>query len=119
MTKVFCCLMLHVFLFFFLTAGNKKERQGSEVLTLLLQALQSIVSSEALPAPRALVKHLTLQMAALENELHSTLAANAIYKVLIQEFVDVSKFWNANTPRLLNPHGTLRLENLRLVLIHC
>ncbi|KAK3569280.1 hypothetical protein QTP86_026571, partial [Hemibagrus guttatus] len=34
--------------------GNKKERQGSEVLTLLLQALQSIVSSEALPAPRAL-----------------------------------------------------------------
>ncbi|KAM9487286.1 telomere-associated protein RIF1 [Clarias gariepinus] len=35
-------------------AGNKKERQGSEVLTLLLQALQSIVSSEALPAPRAL-----------------------------------------------------------------
>lgn len=36
-------------------AGNKKERQGSEVLTLLLQALQSIVSSETLPAPRALV----------------------------------------------------------------
>uniref|UniRef100_W5KUD7 Replication timing regulatory factor 1 n=1 Tax=Astyanax mexicanus TaxID=7994 RepID=W5KUD7_ASTMX len=36
------------------TAGNKKERQGSEVLTHLLQALQSILSSEALPAPRAL-----------------------------------------------------------------
>ncbi|KAL6484729.1 hypothetical protein MHYP_G00067740 [Metynnis hypsauchen] len=36
------------------TAGNKKERQGSEVLTVLLQALQSILSSEALPAPRAL-----------------------------------------------------------------
>ncbi|TSM68908.1 Telomere-associated protein RIF1 [Bagarius yarrelli] len=36
-------------------AGNKKERQGSEVLTLLLQALQSIVSSEALPVPRALL----------------------------------------------------------------
>ncbi|XP_029567325.1 telomere-associated protein RIF1 isoform X2 [Salmo trutta] len=35
-------------------AGNKKERQGSEVLTLLLQALQSIISSEALPAHRAL-----------------------------------------------------------------
>uniref|UniRef100_A0A4W5RC23 Replication timing regulatory factor 1 n=1 Tax=Hucho hucho TaxID=62062 RepID=A0A4W5RC23_9TELE len=35
-------------------AGNKKERQGSEVLTLLLQALQSIVSSESLPAHRAL-----------------------------------------------------------------
>uniref|UniRef100_A0A8C7LML7 Replication timing regulatory factor 1 n=1 Tax=Oncorhynchus mykiss TaxID=8022 RepID=A0A8C7LML7_ONCMY len=31
-------------------AGNKKERQGSEVLTLLLQALQSIISSEALPS---------------------------------------------------------------------
>uniref|UniRef100_A0A8C7D049 Replication timing regulatory factor 1 n=1 Tax=Oncorhynchus kisutch TaxID=8019 RepID=A0A8C7D049_ONCKI len=36
------------------TAGNKKDRQGSEVLTLLLQALQSIISSEALPANRAL-----------------------------------------------------------------
>ncbi|XP_041700695.2 telomere-associated protein RIF1 isoform X1 [Coregonus clupeaformis] len=35
-------------------AGHKKERQGSEVLTLLLQALQSIISSEALPAHRAL-----------------------------------------------------------------
>ncbi|KAL4635539.1 telomere-associated protein RIF1 isoform X1 [Arapaima gigas] len=32
------------------TAGSKKERQGSEMLTLLLQALQSIVTSEALPA---------------------------------------------------------------------
>ncbi|XP_069052604.1 telomere-associated protein RIF1 isoform X2 [Lepisosteus oculatus] len=36
------------------TAGSKKERQGSEALTLLLQALQSIVSSEALPAHRTL-----------------------------------------------------------------
>ncbi|XP_067299841.1 telomere-associated protein RIF1 [Pseudorasbora parva] len=36
-------------------AGNKKERQGSEVLTLLLQALQSILSSDALPAEHALV----------------------------------------------------------------
>ncbi|MBN3325458.1 RIF1 protein, partial [Atractosteus spatula] len=36
------------------TAGSKKERQGSEALTLLLQALQSIVSSEALPAHRIL-----------------------------------------------------------------
>ncbi|XP_077073107.1 telomere-associated protein RIF1 [Siphateles boraxobius] len=36
-------------------AGNKKERQGSEVLTLLLQALQSILSSDALPAERALL----------------------------------------------------------------
>ncbi|XP_066543736.1 telomere-associated protein RIF1 isoform X2 [Amia ocellicauda] len=36
------------------TAGNKKERQGSEVLTLLMQALQSIINSEALPAQRAL-----------------------------------------------------------------
>uniref|UniRef100_A0A674CYK5 Replication timing regulatory factor 1 n=1 Tax=Salmo trutta TaxID=8032 RepID=A0A674CYK5_SALTR len=35
-------------------AGHKKERQGSEVLPLLLQALQSIISSEALPAHRAL-----------------------------------------------------------------
>ncbi|XP_045068029.1 telomere-associated protein RIF1 isoform X2 [Coregonus clupeaformis] len=35
-------------------AGHKKERQGSEVFTLLLQALQSVISSEALPAHRAL-----------------------------------------------------------------
>eukprot|EP00063_Salmo_salar_P045990 XP_014020825.1 PREDICTED: telomere-associated protein RIF1-like isoform X3 [Salmo salar] len=38
----------------YVTAGHKKERQGSEVLPLLLQALQSIISSEALPAHRAL-----------------------------------------------------------------
>uniref|UniRef100_A0A667ZMZ6 Replication timing regulatory factor 1 n=1 Tax=Myripristis murdjan TaxID=586833 RepID=A0A667ZMZ6_9TELE len=36
-------------------SGNKKDRQGCEVLTLTLQALQSIVSSEALPADRVLV----------------------------------------------------------------
>ncbi|XP_059356010.1 telomere-associated protein RIF1-like isoform X2 [Carassius carassius] len=36
-------------------AGNKKDRQGSEVLTLLLQALQSIMSSSDLPAERALL----------------------------------------------------------------
>uniref|UniRef100_A0A671PMC3 Telomere-associated protein RIF1-like n=1 Tax=Sinocyclocheilus anshuiensis TaxID=1608454 RepID=A0A671PMC3_9TELE len=36
-------------------ACNKKERQGSEVLTLLLQALQSILSSDGLPAERALL----------------------------------------------------------------
>lgn len=75
MTKVFCCsLSLHlIFLcgsFFFFTAGNKKERQGSEVLTLLLQALQAIVSSEALPAPRALVNHLASQ---IENKVHQSL----------------------------------------------
>uniref|UniRef100_A0A672T900 Telomere-associated protein RIF1-like n=1 Tax=Sinocyclocheilus grahami TaxID=75366 RepID=A0A672T900_SINGR len=35
--------------------GNKKERQGSEVLTLLLQALQSIQSSDDLPAECALL----------------------------------------------------------------
>uniref|UniRef100_A0A3P9D0A1 Replication timing regulatory factor 1 n=1 Tax=Maylandia zebra TaxID=106582 RepID=A0A3P9D0A1_9CICH len=35
--------------------GNKKERQGSEVLTLMLQALQSIITSESLPADRVLV----------------------------------------------------------------
>uniref|UniRef100_A0A8C7UR95 Replication timing regulatory factor 1 n=1 Tax=Oncorhynchus mykiss TaxID=8022 RepID=A0A8C7UR95_ONCMY len=39
---------------FYVTAGHKKERQGSELLPLLLQALQSIISSEALPAHRAL-----------------------------------------------------------------
>lgn len=35
--------------------GSKKDRQGCEVLTLMLQALQSIVISEALTADRVLV----------------------------------------------------------------
>uniref|UniRef100_A0A3P8T2Y2 Replication timing regulatory factor 1 n=1 Tax=Amphiprion percula TaxID=161767 RepID=A0A3P8T2Y2_AMPPE len=34
---------------------SKKDRQGCEVLTLMLQALQNIVASEALPADRVLV----------------------------------------------------------------
>nr|XP_019965838.1 PREDICTED: telomere-associated protein RIF1 isoform X1 [Paralichthys olivaceus] len=37
------------------SGGSKKERQGCEVLTLMLQALQSIVTSEALPADKVLV----------------------------------------------------------------
>ncbi|XP_029980674.1 telomere-associated protein RIF1 isoform X2 [Sphaeramia orbicularis] len=37
------------------SGGSKKDRQGCEVLTLMLQALQSIVMSEALPADRVLV----------------------------------------------------------------
>uniref|UniRef100_A0A8C4DQH0 Replication timing regulatory factor 1 n=1 Tax=Dicentrarchus labrax TaxID=13489 RepID=A0A8C4DQH0_DICLA len=36
-------------------SGNKKDRQGCEVLTLMLQALQSIVTSEALPADKVLI----------------------------------------------------------------
>ncbi|KAG7453450.1 telomere-associated protein RIF1 [Solea senegalensis] len=36
-------------------SGVKKDRQGCEVLTLMLQALQSIVTSEALPADRVLI----------------------------------------------------------------
>ncbi|XP_074550421.1 telomere-associated protein RIF1 isoform X2 [Halichoeres trimaculatus] len=36
------------------SVGSKKDRQGCEVLTLMLQALQSIVSSEALPADKVL-----------------------------------------------------------------
>lgn len=39
-----------------LSVGSKKDRQGCEVLTLMLQALQSIVTSEALPAARVLVR---------------------------------------------------------------
>uniref|UniRef100_A0A671Z0L6 Replication timing regulatory factor 1 n=1 Tax=Sparus aurata TaxID=8175 RepID=A0A671Z0L6_SPAAU len=35
--------------------GSKKDRQGCEVLTLMLQALQSIVTSEALPADKVLI----------------------------------------------------------------
>ncbi|TNN48025.1 Telomere-associated protein RIF1 [Liparis tanakae] len=37
------------------SAGSKKDRQGGEVLTLTLQALQSIVTSEALPADKVLI----------------------------------------------------------------
>ncbi|XP_029348755.1 telomere-associated protein RIF1 [Echeneis naucrates] len=37
------------------SVGSKKERQGCEVLTLMLQALQSVVTSEALPADQVLV----------------------------------------------------------------
>ncbi|XP_043848504.1 telomere-associated protein RIF1 [Dromiciops gliroides] len=36
-------------------SGNKKERQGSEVLTLLLQSLKSIVTADAFPVSKALV----------------------------------------------------------------
>ncbi|KAM9347605.1 telomere-associated protein RIF1 [Symphorus nematophorus] len=37
------------------SVGSKKDRQGCEVLTLMLQALQSIVTSEALPADKILM----------------------------------------------------------------
>uniref|UniRef100_K7E160 Replication timing regulatory factor 1 n=1 Tax=Monodelphis domestica TaxID=13616 RepID=K7E160_MONDO len=36
-------------------SGNKKERQGSEVLTLLLQSLKSIVTANAFPVSKTLV----------------------------------------------------------------
>uniref|UniRef100_A0A8C2UNP4 Replication timing regulatory factor 1 n=2 Tax=Chinchilla lanigera TaxID=34839 RepID=A0A8C2UNP4_CHILA len=36
-------------------SGNKKERPGSEVLTLLLKSLESIVKSEVLPVSKTLV----------------------------------------------------------------
>lgn len=39
-----------------LAGGSKKDRQGCEVLTLMLQTLQGIVTSEALPADRVLVR---------------------------------------------------------------
>lgn len=37
------------------SVGSKKDRHGCEVLTLMLQALQSIVASEALPADKILI----------------------------------------------------------------
>lgn len=37
------------------SGGSKKDRQGCEVLTLTLQALQSIVASEALPSKKVLL----------------------------------------------------------------
>ncbi|XP_072468054.1 telomere-associated protein RIF1 isoform X2 [Notamacropus eugenii] len=36
-------------------SGNKKERQGSEVLTLLLQSLKGIVTADAFPVSKTLV----------------------------------------------------------------
>ncbi|KAM9343250.1 LOW QUALITY PROTEIN: telomere-associated protein RIF1 [Pholidichthys leucotaenia] len=57
-------------------SGSKKERQGSEVLTLTLQTLQSVVSSEALPADRVLV----LFEATLEAIPHRVLGS-ASYQV--------------------------------------
>ncbi|XP_036598804.1 telomere-associated protein RIF1 [Trichosurus vulpecula] len=36
-------------------SGNKKERQGSEVLTLLLQSLKNIVTADAFPVSKTLV----------------------------------------------------------------
>ncbi|XP_034072223.1 telomere-associated protein RIF1 isoform X2 [Gymnodraco acuticeps] len=36
-------------------SGSKKDRYGGEVLTLMLQSLQSIVASEALPAAKVLI----------------------------------------------------------------
>ncbi|XP_070770846.1 telomere-associated protein RIF1 [Enoplosus armatus] len=37
------------------SVGSKKDRQGCEVLTLMLQALQTIVTSEAVPADKVLI----------------------------------------------------------------
>uniref|UniRef100_A0A8C2F9R9 Replication timing regulatory factor 1 n=1 Tax=Cyprinus carpio TaxID=7962 RepID=A0A8C2F9R9_CYPCA len=56
--------------------GNKKERQGSEVLTLLLQALQSILSSDVLPAERAL-----LLLEATVNGIPQKVLGSAAYQV--------------------------------------
>ncbi|CAL8320376.1 unnamed protein product [Merluccius merluccius] len=57
-------------------SGNKKERQGSEVLTLMLQALQAIDSSGALPASRVLVLfEITLK------GIHPRVLGSAAYQV--------------------------------------
>ncbi|XP_041662650.1 telomere-associated protein RIF1 [Cheilinus undulatus] len=43
------------FVNFTIESSSKKDRQGCEVFTLMLQALQSIVTSEALPAEKVLI----------------------------------------------------------------
>lgn len=56
--NVLLSVFVDSFIYFFppsLSGGSKKDRHGCEVLTLMLEALQSIVSSEALPAHRVLV----------------------------------------------------------------
>ncbi|XP_048862268.1 telomere-associated protein RIF1 [Brienomyrus brachyistius] len=58
------------------TAGNKKERQGSEVLTLLLQTLQSVVSSESLPT-----NHTLALLEATVNRLPCKILGSAAYQV--------------------------------------
>lgn len=60
--RVHQCAQCASLCFLSLPGGNKKDRHGCEVLTLMLQALQSIVTSEALTADRVLVNpqlHLT------------------------------------------------------------
>lgn len=41
--------------FFYSFIGNRKERSGSEVLTLLLKSLENLVKSEVFPVPKTLV----------------------------------------------------------------
>lgn len=45
-----CALTGNIFI-----AGNKKEKQGSEILTMLLQALKNTVRSNSLPVQKILV----------------------------------------------------------------
>lgn len=42
----------------FFIPGNKKEKQGSEILTMLLQALKNTVRSNSLPVQKILVSFL-------------------------------------------------------------
>uniref|UniRef100_A0A673KT30 Telomere-associated protein RIF1-like n=2 Tax=Sinocyclocheilus rhinocerous TaxID=307959 RepID=A0A673KT30_9TELE len=57
-------------------ACSKKERQGSEVLTLLLQALQSILSSDGLP-----VEHALLLLEVTVNRIPQKVLGSAAYQV--------------------------------------
>lgn len=48
-------MCLELYFSFCLLIGNKKEKPGSEVLTLLLKSLETIVKSEVFPVSKTLV----------------------------------------------------------------
>uniref|UniRef100_A0A8C3ISI5 Replication timing regulatory factor 1 n=1 Tax=Chrysemys picta bellii TaxID=8478 RepID=A0A8C3ISI5_CHRPI len=67
-------------------SGNKKERQGSEMLTVLLQALKNIVTSSTLPVQ----KTLTLIEITIK-ELPSKVLGSPAYQVADMDLLNVSK----------------------------
>uniref|UniRef100_A0A671Z0J4 Replication timing regulatory factor 1 n=1 Tax=Sparus aurata TaxID=8175 RepID=A0A671Z0J4_SPAAU len=69
-------------------SGSKKDRQGCEVLTLMLQALQSIVTSEALPADKVLIL-----FEATVKGIPQRVLGSASYQVGKMDVLNVSMTW--------------------------
>uniref|UniRef100_A0A8C9N0R4 Replication timing regulatory factor 1 n=1 Tax=Serinus canaria TaxID=9135 RepID=A0A8C9N0R4_SERCA len=73
-------------------AGNKKEKQGSEILTMLLQALKNTVRSNALPVPKLLsLIDITVK------ELPPKVLGSPAYQVADMDLLNVSlnSFWTS------------------------